>query len=92
MLGTVKRIVSADPDVFRDEITQYIGSRSYESNTESEDMDTDTCGIPPQIWPLVAKVIIFHDADILAEGVSFVDLPGWSRIEGHFQSTHASQH
>lgn len=95
MLGTTKRIVFSDPDLFRDEITQYVGSGSYQSNTESQDSDEemDTPKIPSQIWPLVKKVVIYYDADILAGGgVSFVDLPGQSCFHEPFQHTYVCQH
>ena len=78
MLGTTKRIVFYDVELFRDEITQYVGSGSYQSNTESQDSDEemDDPRIPSQIWPLVKKVVIYYKAAVLAGGVSFVDLPG----------------
>lgn len=68
LLGTCKKVEAQTPEQFGREFAMYIDSGPA-SNARP--------GVAAQeLWPLISKVTIYCNAEVLSNGATFVDLPG----------------
>lgn len=77
VLGTTKRLNSADPSEFYRRLQGYVDSK--EKGTEQKDKNGNKITNPKrefECWPLIKCVKIYTKADALSTGAVIVDLPG----------------